>query len=176
VVSILASDPFTYFFLLLVGLLLVAALCTDRNRGSPPRVDVRGVGRLPARLSRVESRVPLRLSGLLPGHTRDGGIDTPGLEVYARQFEAAIECIRPRRLGLPCDKGGRESWNLRLPTPLSCHRSLLRRSQPRTNHSSTFSRPFPAQACPHGGERPAPSRRRLLAWCRVKKMKQREKT
>jgi hypothetical protein len=95
----ISFDAFTCFYSLLVGLLFVATLCTRRHGRSLTCVDVRGVGRLPAQLHRIENRVPIRLTGPNSGRTRVRGLDTSGLEVYARQFEEAIESIRLRSMG-----------------------------------------------------------------------------
>jgi hypothetical protein len=98
-VRMMSRDAFTYFYLLLFGLVFVAALCTRRKGRSPTCVDVRGVGRLPARLDRIENRVSVRLTGPISGRTRVPGLDTSGLDVYAREFEEAIERIRLRSMG-----------------------------------------------------------------------------
>ena len=98
-VRMIASDPFPYFYLLLVALLFVAAKCTGRNGRSPPCVDMQGVRRQPAGFSRFEHRVPIRLTGPNSGRTSIGGLVSSRLEVYARQFEEAIENIRLKSMG-----------------------------------------------------------------------------
>jgi hypothetical protein len=98
-VRMIVSDPFPYFYLLLVGLFFVAAKCTGRNGRSPPCVAMQDVHRQPAGLSRFEPRVPVPLTEPNSGRTRIGGFDTSRLEVYARQFEEAIENIRLKSMG-----------------------------------------------------------------------------
>src|SRR5438105_4766355 len=97
--TMIASDPFLCFYLLLFGLVFVAALCTGRGGRSPTRVDVRGVGRLPAWLCRIEGGLPQGLTGHNSGPTPIEGSYASGLEVYARQFEEAIERIRLSTMG-----------------------------------------------------------------------------
>jgi hypothetical protein len=92
--GMLLCDASTCFYLLLVGLLFVAALFTPRNGHSPACVDVRAVGRLPTRLHRLEERVSSRLTGPDFGRARDPGSGAFALEVYARQFGEAIKSIR----------------------------------------------------------------------------------
>jgi hypothetical protein len=95
----IASDPFTCFYLLLFGLVIVAALCTGRGGRSARRVDVRGVSRLPAWLGRIEDDLLWELTGHNSGRTPIQGSYASGLEVYARQFEEAIERIRLGTMG-----------------------------------------------------------------------------
>ena len=98
-VRMISFDAFTCFYSLLVGLLFVATLCTRRHGRSLTCVDVRGVCRLPTRPHRVEDGLPQGLMGRNPGRTRSKGLDASVLEVYARQFEEAIERIRLRTMG-----------------------------------------------------------------------------
>jgi hypothetical protein len=95
----ISCDAFTYFYLLLFGLVFVAALCIRRDGRAPTCVDVRGVGRLPARLCRIENGSSVRLTRLNSGRTRVRGLDNSALGAYARQFEEAIESIRLSSMG-----------------------------------------------------------------------------
>ena len=97
--TLISCDAFLRCCLLLFGLVLVAALCTRRGGRSPTRVDVRGVCRLPARLRRMEDGFPQGRTGHDSSRTRLQGVDTSSFEVYARQFEEAIERIRLRTTG-----------------------------------------------------------------------------
>ncbi len=96
--TMIACDAFTCFYLLLVGLLFVAAMCTRRDGRSPACVDVRGIGRLPDRLYRTEDGLSQGLTGHDPDGTSIKGLYNPVLDVYARQFEEAIERIRLRAM------------------------------------------------------------------------------
>jgi hypothetical protein len=91
-------DAFTWFHLLTVGLIFVAARLTCGNGRSPTDVALRGVGRLPAWPDRIANRVPGHLTQTGPrcGRTGVREPDIPGLEGYARQFEEASEKIRLR--------------------------------------------------------------------------------
>jgi len=99
--TIIASDPFIGFYLLLFGLVLVAALCTGRGGPSPICVDVRGGSRLPARLGRIEEDFLWKLTRHSSGRTPMKGSYASGLEVYARQFDEAIERIRLSTMSSP---------------------------------------------------------------------------
>jgi hypothetical protein len=80
----ISSDAFTGLFVLLFGLLLIAALCARGNVRRRTGVAGRGGGRLAE-------------TGLGSGRTRGRESDFPSLEAYGRQFEEAIEKIRLRR-------------------------------------------------------------------------------
>jgi hypothetical protein len=87
-------DAFTWFYLLLFASLFVAALCTRRDGRSPTRLDVRDIGGLPAWLCRIEDGLPRDLTGRDSDRTPIKGLYASELEVYARQFQEAIERIR----------------------------------------------------------------------------------
>ena len=91
----ISCDAFTWFYLLSVGLIFVAARLTCGNSRSHTGVALRGVGRLPVWPDRIANRVPGRLTQTGPRCGRTGARepDIPGLEGYARQFEEAIEKI-----------------------------------------------------------------------------------
>lgn len=97
----ISCDSFTWFILLSVGLMFVAALLTRGNGRSPTRVAERGVGHLPAWPDRIANRALGRLTVTGPrcGRIRLRESEIPGLEAYARQFEEAIEKIRLRQQG-----------------------------------------------------------------------------
>ena len=98
----LSCDAFTWFLLLSVGLMLVAALLTRGNGPPPTGVIEQDVGLLPGRPDQIANRALGRLSETGPrcGRTGVQESDIPGLEGYARQFEEAIEKIRLRQQGL----------------------------------------------------------------------------
>jgi hypothetical protein len=113
-------DAFTWFLLLSVGLMFVAARLTRGNSRSPTgvverignglrssatsdchgrslaSVAERGVGHLPGRPDRIRNRVLGLLTETAPRCRRTGvrESDIPSLEAYARQFDEAIEKIR----------------------------------------------------------------------------------
>lgn len=82
-------DAFTCFYVLLVGLVFVAAMCTRRGARFPTRVDVRGVGHLPARPYRIEDKLSQGSTSHDRAPTPIKGLYASVLEVYARQFEEA---------------------------------------------------------------------------------------
>ena len=104
----ISCDAFTWFLLLSVGLMFVAARLTRGNSRSPTGVVERignglrssaasgGNGCLPTGF--IERGVG-RLTETGPGCGRQGVRESgiPGLEEYARQFEEAIEKIRLRQ-------------------------------------------------------------------------------
>jgi hypothetical protein len=122
----ISCDAFTWFLLLSVGLVLVAARLT-RGNGRPPNgfierignglrssatsggnvcpptgVIERGVDRVPGRPDRIANRAlgPLTETGACCGRPGVREAEIPGLEGYARQFEEAIEKIRLSQQGL----------------------------------------------------------------------------
>jgi hypothetical protein len=94
----ISCDTFSWFLLLSVGLVLIAARLTRGNGRPPTDVALRDVGRLPAWPDRIANRVPGHLTQTGPrcGRTGVREPDIPGLEGYARQFEEASEKIRLR--------------------------------------------------------------------------------
>ena len=97
----MVCDSFTWFFLLSVGLILVAALLTRDNGHSPTSVALRGVGHPPGQPDRIANWVLTRLTATAPrcGRTYVRESDIPSLEGYTRQFEEAIETIWLRHHG-----------------------------------------------------------------------------
>ena len=104
----ISCDAFSWFLLLSVGLVLIAARLT-RGYGRPPNSVIERIGNglrssaasggngcLPTGF--IERGVG-RLTETGPGCGRQGGRESgiPGLEEYARQFEEAIEKIRLRQ-------------------------------------------------------------------------------
>lgn len=103
--TMISCDASAWFYLLLFGLLFAAAMATRHGGRSPTRVDVRGVGRLPARLYRIEDGPPQGLTGHDSGRMPLKGSYAAVLEVYGRQFEEAIERIRLDTMGSRGRKG-----------------------------------------------------------------------
>jgi hypothetical protein len=106
-IAITWSDAFSGFSLLLAGLVLVTAMYTPLgwflfqrwpSGRSPSRIDVRRIGRLPARLYRIENRGLVRPMELSSGRRRVREWNGSGLEVCARQFEKAIQNIQLRSM------------------------------------------------------------------------------
>jgi hypothetical protein len=122
----ISCDAFTWFLLLSVGLVLVAARLT-RGNGRPPNgaierignglrssatsggngcpptgVIEQGVGRVPGRPDRIANRAlgPLTETGTCCGRPNVREAEIPGLERYARKFEEAIEKIRLSQQGV----------------------------------------------------------------------------
>jgi len=99
-VRMITGDAFTHFYLLLVGMFLVAALCTRYKGPARTAGDGQGVDRPNARFQRVDDRVRVRPPGPHAGHRDVRGFDAAALELYARRFEEAIESLRLRNMGV----------------------------------------------------------------------------
>ena len=106
--TLITFDAYTCVYLLLFGLMLLAALCVRGGGHSPTSVDVRGVGSWSARLSRIEERLPQGLTGHDFGRPHLKGLHASVLDVYPRQSEEAIKRAQFSTTG-PAEAGGQKT-------------------------------------------------------------------